>query len=262
MKKLVMVVLAGLVSGVVAAGPADDAYQAALKLKSDKDFAAASAALQKVATDHPALAGRAKWAAADCLFGQGLNAEAAEAFAVVAKDYAKEKSVACNALHYQGMSYARQRKYEEALVPLDKALADYPEEAAAVNVGIERARVLQSLRRYDEAITAAKQILAASVAFNTTRALTQELVGACYEAAGKKSDAQAAYMAALTENIHYGSLAATSHGVRIFDLVNPSVVGAASYKAFVTELILLTPATEDNAKFLGRLKSELEKIKE
>lgn len=46
-----------------------------------------------------------------------------------------------------------------------------------------------------------------------------------------------------------------------FNAVNPSLLGKEAYVSLLESLILKIPAIEENAKFLGRLKSELEKIR-
>ena len=49
--------------------------------------------------------------------------------------------------------------------------------------------------------------------------------------------------------------------LKIFDGINPGMLSVADYTAFLENTIKSTRATEDYAKFLGRLKSELEKMK-
>jgi len=122
-----MVVLAGLVSGVVMADPADDAYQAALKLKTDKDYAAAVPALEKVAADYPALAGGARLNKALCMCLLDQHADALKEIDSVLKTYADDKKISSCGLNYMGIVLSRARRYEEALVPLEKAMPITPE---------------------------------------------------------------------------------------------------------------------------------------
>jgi len=51
------------------------------------------------------------------------------------------------------------------------------------------------------------------------------------------------------------------HAVRVFGYVKPALLGKDAYAALLESLILKIPAIEANAEFLGRLKSELEKIR-
>jgi hypothetical protein len=48
---------------------------------------------------------------------------------------------------------------------------------------------------------------------------------------------------------------------KAFSQVDAVALGVEKYKEFLNGVLLRVPAVEANAKFLGRVKSELEKIK-
>lgn len=55
--------------------------------------------------------------------------------------------------------------------------------------------------------------------------------------------------------------AADAEVVKWFEKIHPESISADVYKTALTDIIKAVPATEANAEFLGRVKSELEKMK-
>ena len=127
---------------------------------------------------------------------------------------------------YVGSSLEQMGKLAEAQAAYERALADWPD-------------VQQTLR--------------AKIQWQLANVLNRR---------GEKTAATAAYMTLVTNYAWYcGAKDESSIIWKAFDKVNPMLVDAADYRAFLEAAIKATRATEENARFLGRVKSELEKIK-
>lgn len=89
----------------------------------------------------------------------------------------------------------------------------------------------------------------------TARALDLGVLQAKYQKDAAKLNA------ACIESIMFNAKKANGDQLlALFDNIDARIIAADDYKAILNNLIKATPATEDKAKFLGRLKSELGKM--
>ena len=130
-------------------------------------------------------------------------------------------------------------------------------------VAFDAAKVLFTAKDYIKAQAAFEKVIKDYPnASGKILANAQMHIGHSLYRQGKYVEAQAAFMACV-QNYVWELGAEHEEGViwSAFNLVNPKLISTADYKAFLENTIKATKATEENAKFLGRLKSELEKIK-
>jgi tetratricopeptide (TPR) repeat protein len=81
-----------------------------------------------------------------------------------------------------------------------------------------------------------------------------------YSAQGKYAEANAA----MANSIVYSAAVEKVTGkylLECFGRLNPAIMSADDYKTLLQDIIKTTPATEERAEFLGRIKSEIEKMK-
>jgi len=89
-------------------------------------------------------------------------------------------------------------------------------------------------------------------------------LGACYELArmsGNSGDAAEAHQYAVMFLGLWDGIGWQTQSVCAFGYVKPALLGKDAYAALLESLILKIPAVESNVQFLGRLKSEREKIR-
>jgi tetratricopeptide (TPR) repeat protein len=142
------------------------------------------------------------------------------------REYTDEVDYNCvNMCQYVGISLEQMGKLAEAQAAYERALADWPD-------------VWQALR-----------------------ATIQWRLAGVLDKRGEKTAATAAYMTLVTNYAWYCHAKDESSVVwKAFDKVNPMLLSTEDYRAFLEAAIKATRATEENARFLGRVKSELEKI--
>ncbi|MDD5706470.1 MAG: hypothetical protein PHR35_11120 [Kiritimatiellae bacterium] len=80
---------------------------------------------------------------------------------------------------------------------------------------------------------------------------------------GKRTEGTRLLATAIVENVRaMGAPDEESPIWRWFEEIDPALLSAAEYRTFLEDVIRATKATEANARFLGRVKSELVKMKE
>lgn len=169
----------------------------------------------------------AQWNRYFSIYRSGDYAGAIDAGEAFLRDYgdASETKLA-NVLLYVGISHEKLGDANAAQSAYERGLADYPNAAYFV------------------------------------RCATQCWLADLLARRGEKAAAQAAYMSAVTNYAWYYSIPNEQNIIwRAFDKVNPTLHSTADYRAFLEATLKATRATEENARFLGRVKSELEKIK-
>lgn len=156
-------------------------------------------------------------------------------------------------------SIYRMKDYPNAVAVGEAFLRDYPDESSlnsadvCTYVGIS----LEMLGKLAEAQAAYERALAICPEFHRP----QLYLASVLDKRGEKSAATAAYMTLVTNYAWYCSAKDESSIVwKAFDKVNPMLLNTEDYRAFLEATIKATRATEENARFLGRVKSELEKI--
>ena len=114
---------------------------------------------------------------------------------------------------------------------------------------------LESQKKYDEAIAEYKKVATISGADPQYVSGAQFRIGCCLEAQGKIKEAQEEYlrMCSKRDSVFWLKQA--------FSKIDPFIVGKDKYVEYLNKLIMIIPATPENADFLGLLKSELEKLK-
>ncbi len=216
----------GDVEEVERADPWDAARSVAFALRNDGDHGAAGAAFAQLIVDYPDAPERVR-AEAQYQVGRALReqrrfAEAEAAYGSVISDYpAARTSRRAQAQERVGHMLREQRRFAEAQAAYAKVLDDYP--------------------------TVSGRHLANA----------QYLVGTMQVRQGLQEDAAASFVLAATQ-YGYQSL---SWQKRILQAVNPAHLGREAFVDYLTTVLMIVPATEENAEFLGRVKSQLELLK-
>lgn len=162
-------------------------------------------------------------------------------------------------------SMIRAKDYAAAISAGEAFLREYTDE-----VDYNRANIcqyvglsLEQMGKLAEAQAAYERAMAACPdARQTLRATIQWRLAGVLDKRGEKSAATAAYMTLVTNYVWYcGAKDESSTVWKAFDKVNPMLLSTEDYRAFLEATIKATRATEENARFLGRVKSELEKVK-
>lgn len=236
MKKLVVSLMIGLVSVFVMAAndPAQKAFDDAMSIwKTSTNGAVCQAAFEKFQQDFPSASPRmlaqAQVYVGRSLWAQNKFADAEKAFAIVNDKYTSDMKVSRHTI----------------------GSAQY-----------YRARMLLVLNKETEAIVIFEDVIKNCSSVGSWAAHSQVYLGNIMKKNGDIIGSQKAYMAAVQNNVWLlGAKDETGLMWTTFLLIDPRLISQADYKAFLENTIKATKATEDNAKFLGRLKSELEKMK-
>ena len=156
------------------------------------------------------------------------------------------------------ISLYRQGKAAEAQAVLEKSLKDYPTVSAACLWNTKHLLVcsLNSQSKYAETQTASEDFLKDQPAAFDVR----WILWLALDKQGKISEAQTARMAYVRDNVW--TLGAKEGGAiwRSFEQITPATITADVYKQFLSDTLKATKAVDENAKFLGRIKSELAKM--
>lgn len=161
-------------------------------------------------------------------------------------------------------SIFRMKDYPNAVAAGEAFLRDYPDESSlnSANVCMYVGLALERQGKLAEAQAAYERALAEWPDVRPTfRVIPQRYLAGVLEKRGEKSAATAAYMTMVTNYAWYFSAKDENNIIwKAFDKVNPMLLNTEDYRAFLEATIKNTRATEENARFLGRVKSELEKI--
>ena len=162
-------------------------------------------------------------------------------------------------------SMFRAKDYAAAISAGEAFLRDYPDALPlhSANICMHVGIALEQQGKLAEAQAAYERALADYPdALQTLRAEIQSRLAGVLDKRGEKSAAQSAYMTLVTNYAWYCSAKDENSVVwKAFDKVNPMLLSTEDYRAFLEATIKATRATEENARFLGRVKSELEKVK-
>jgi TolA-binding protein len=239
MKKSIVGMLVALlvcltsVSLLAADSPFRTAQIAAMDLYSPKhDYAKAKVALEKILVDFPAETANnkayIKWAIGNCLYNMEARdlAVAQVAYQRIITDCpTAEPGWLSRADYCVGLCLYYQDKLPEAQAAFQRSVNRTGSEAAVL-------------------------------------ATAQLYLGNSLKLQGKMAESQIAYMACVQNYVwELGASDEKSVIWQAFEKVSPKLLTTADYKAFLDNAIKATKATEENAKFLGRVKSELEKMK-
>jgi tetratricopeptide (TPR) repeat protein len=200
-------------------------------------------------------------AAAKALFGSKDWVAAQAAYEAVLADYPDAAVTAlATAQGYVGHSLHAQGKFVEAQAAFEAVIANYPD--AAVNALATAQRYVGYALR-DQGKHAEAQAAFEAVFSNYPDAAVGTLAIAQYHAAhmlsrqGKKAEANAAFIKAAFD---YGFVV-LAHQKTCFKAIDWYTLGNDASVAYLQNLLLVVPATEANAEFLGEVKSKLEVLK-
>ena len=191
---------------------------------------------------------------ADDLFDQGKYTEAEVEYRSVLPSLKGEDL--SHAQFHIGCCFDLQKKYNEAISEYRK-VATIPNahphliSYAQLHIGY----CLESQKKYDEAIAEYKKVATISGADPQYVSGAQFYIGCCLEAQGKIKEAQEEYLRMCSKRDSVFLLK------QAFSKIDPLIVGKDKYVEYLNKLIMIIPATPENADFLGLLKSELEKLK-
>ena len=147
-----------------------------------------------------------------------------------------------------------QGKYAEALAEYQNALPTLSGEDASLtqfHIGC----CLEAQKKYDEAILEYQKVSAIPNANPYYISNAQWHIGYLLEAQGKSDEAQQYYLAICRQegtSLYLYKLA--------FSKINKTKLGRDGYIKLLQDMIFIIPATQENAEFLGILKSELKKL--
>ena len=161
------------------------------------------------------------------------------------------------AQRYFGYCYYKQRDYVKAIPAFQKEIADYPEERKLYAINQRYIGYCYYYQRdYVKAIPAFQKVIADENASIRDKASAQYFIGRCYKGMGKTAEAQESFLKMLTDYPEQ-----TEHVKVAIDKVNFASMTNEEVQTLLNTILRATPATEKNAEFLGRIKSELEKFK-
>lgn len=230
-----------------------------------QDYEAAKAAAAKGLKDYPdaSVDTRAIFAmhAAQCLYQEKKYAEADVAYAAIITDYPSARVGLLSNIQ-QTIGYCKERSGmpEEALAAWRKVLSDYPSASATVlaTAHMNIARNVSRAARVTEYQTVLSKYpnIASSILLQARFYLADAL-----RYSGTAVDANKAYMAVVENHVQeYGAKDDTGMIWKSYNQVNPKLISTAEYKDWLDTILRVTPATEDNAKFLGKVKSAMGKL--
>jgi tetratricopeptide (TPR) repeat protein len=252
----------------LAQGKPEDELKTALAdgeaLYQQNNYAAAQAVFEKVVKDFPAAPAEIL-AGAHVRIGMSLDRQGKAREGQAAYRKAQETSPSLNAGHLLANSLVNHsRDFEAGRQVAQELLTTYAtgkvSMLASVQMQIAKSYALQkdhaaSQAAYQEVIrdypAAPAAILAAA----------QDAIGKALVAQGKPVEANAAFMTCVSTYV-WELGAKDERGViwQVFGRISPKLATAADYKTFLETTIKATKAVEENAQFLGRLKSELGKM--
>lgn len=155
----------------------------------------------------------------------------------------------------------QQKKCAEAIALLDASIRDYPTMDPATKASFKRRQADMLSANLNDPVGAAalyreavEMLDPGDYSFTASLSLARNL-----KKAGAGSEVTGVFQAAVLKNV--AAVGCTEAMERAFNQVDPAVLGVEKYREFLNGVLLRVPAVEANAKFLGRVKSELEKFK-
>lgn len=274
MKKVMSVLMAVLVgvvfaTGAIGAQTFDEAVAAASVLYNAKDWAGASTAYADILKKFPNVPADKRvgieYALGHSLRCEGKVTEAMAAFDVVVSDPDASVGMKANGLYFKSYGYNVLKEFDKAYALYEKMLADYPTAPVGILTLAKMGLVSRSVSqgKYSEAQAALEAILQNTSGIDDyTIGNVQLALANALKYQGKTAEEQTVLKKLVQD--YAWKLGAASRAGQIwaaFDRINPKLMTTSDYKAFLEDVIKSIPAKTNNAEFLGRLKSELEKIK-
>ena len=271
MNKLVIALIVGMFGACVFA-EVDPVLQelkdANIILNVDKNYVLAQAAYEKIISDNATTNQiyliRAQTSIGLCLRRQDKISEARTAYAKAIADYPNvpqvHKAQAAYLNAFAGGTYA------ERIQLARDAIAAYPNAGDTVLAGLQHGIGGAYWLSGDAANTIIEMEKVKNYPkYNYTYGLftAQDIIGDAYSRQRKFAEANAAWMLAVQNYVWTLNAKDESSPIwKTLDKISPKFSTAEAYKAFLETTIKATRATEENAKFLGKLKSELGKLQQ
>ena len=259
MKKVMVLVLAAACLSFRVCAADDGRGELAAVSAKYKDHAEKIEAYRDIAKRYPAVAGDALLAAA---WNYALLKNVAEAKAVaegVIRDYPGSTNAVVGAMTCKAWCLISENKCGDALAVYDACLRDYP---GVYTASVKRGKAscyFYGLKNAAAGIAESREAIALTPPGDESLKASLGLAWMLARS-GNKAEASAACHDAVLKNA--GAVGATPEIENAFGQVDPVALGIGRYREFLTGILLRVPATEANAKFLGRVKSEFEKVKE
>ena len=259
MKKFPVLVLAAAacVSARVCAAGDGRAEMAAVSA-GGKGWAEKIPAYLDIADKYPAEASVARMYAAWGYSSLGKYEEARTVADGVIRDYPTNTTVVVKAKIVKVVCLEREKKYAEALAACEACLREHP---GILVVSVKRRMVasyLYGLKDYSAGLALLRECVAVAPAGQGSVDL-YEMLADTLRRHGNAEEIPAACQEAVLKNA--AALGGTDAMTQLFEKVNPVALGVEKYREFLNGVLLRVPAVEANAKFLGRVKSEVEKLK-
>jgi len=249
---------------------AEQATAARKTMFEDRDFAKAQAMYEKIvkdkATTNQVILSGAQAGVGMCLVRQSKFSAAQAALAKAIADYpsigARHKA---NAASLSASAYLSSYEFDKAIKTARDGIKNYPD---AGDTGLAQFQLLIGYgyfrqKDYDNAQVEFEKVIKnyPKATYIPTLFDAQDKVGDILQIKNKPSEANAAWMLAVQNYVwEFGAKDETGTIWKTFDKISPKVSTTEAYKSFLENTIRATRATEDNAKFLGKLKSELGKM--
>ena len=263
MKKLMVSVLmaACVVSGAFAADDESGRKEMAAVSTGSLDNAAKIAAYKDIAKRYPAVAASAANISAWLYIADGKYGEALAVVEGGIKAYPNATNDVVSLICCKASCLMNGGKNAEALEVLNGCLRDYPGVPGALKASVKRIQASLYFYRLNDPAAAIPLVREAVELLPPCQKSLEASLSLAYmlKQTGAGSGCSAVCQAAVLKNA--AAVGGTDEMDRAFSQVDAVALGVDKYRDFLNGVLLRIPAVEANAKFLGRVKSELEKIK-
>lgn len=274
MNKLIVALIAVICGVSVYGAPDPVASQIAAARKTmmeDRDFAKAQAAYEKIVRDkdttNKIFLSTAQAGIGMSLIRQGKVDDALVAFQKAINDYPDIRDFdKINTETLIAAAHTSKSDWDGAIAAARASLLKYPEmeDGAKANFYSIIGRSYYHKKDYDNALLELGKVLSLPKASYAPMLFdTQNMIGDIYKIQRKFTEANTAWMLAVQNNVwELDAKDELSVIWKTFDKISPKQVTTDAYKVFLENTIRATKAIDENARFLGKLKSELGKIKQ
>ncbi|MDD5677133.1 MAG: tetratricopeptide repeat protein [Kiritimatiellae bacterium] len=267
--KLIGIVVGIMLVAAMSFADVTNDYRAAMRMFTNKQYVAAHVAFANVIKDYPAapvvvLANAQMCVGSALKMQKGKDVEAQAAFKQAIKDYpAAPIDLLVKIAGLVAHQFTMQGKYAEAQAAYEQIVKDYPTASVTYKAMIQRSlgTVLFQQKKYAEAQGVFDK---AVKTYPTAPAPLLSAIQSENYKALKAMGNNSAANTVLANLIVFDASKLNISGdmlLKNFNLLVPSQMTAESYTAALQDILKVTPATEANATFLSRVKSEYEKMK-
>jgi len=225
------------------------------------DNAAKIAAYKDIAKRCPEMAASAANVSAWLYYADGKVSEALAAVEAGIRDYPGSTNDVVSMTCCKAACLMREDKNAEALEALAGCLRDYPGVGGRLKASVKRTLASLYFYKLNDPAAAISLVREAVDLLPPEQKSLEASLSLAYmlKQTGAGSECSAVCQAAVLKNA--AVVGGTEEMDKAFSQVDAVALGVEKYKEFLNGVLLRVPAVEANAKFLGRVKSELEKIK-